>query len=388
MRLTVLGALLILTASLPVELLAARTTEKEDPTVRDTVLHFEPVQIAGPFEFPWSIAFLPDGSMLVTERAGRLQLVAPGAAAREVTGVPAVLYQGTAGLLDVAVDPSFAKNGVIYLSYVHGTEASSTLRVLKAKLNSSRKALVKGRVIFESTAAPAVEQYGGRMVVTPDGYLFLTIGDRWEAERAQDLSDHAGSIIRIRTDGSIPTDNPFVSVAGAKPEIWTYGHRNPQGLAFDPRTGQLWSHEHGPLGGDELNLILPGRNYGWPVITHGLDYSGEPMGEGATKEGMEQPVHHWVPGIAPSGLALEEAGGSTIFWIGALAGQSLIRLEMRGDRLLGEQRLLQDVLGRIRDVRMGPDGFLYVLTDDPEGALYRLDPVIEQAGRASNRNGL
>jgi glucose/arabinose dehydrogenase len=285
MRPSILGALLILSTLFPLDRLAARTTEREDPAVQEVVLDFEPVQIAGPFEFPWSIAFLPDGSMLVTERAGRLQLVAPGAAAREVMGVPPVLYQGTAGLLDVVIDPGFAKNGIVYLSYVHGTKASSTLRVLKVKLNGPRKALVKGTVIFESTPAPKTEHYGGRMVVTDEGYLFLTLGDRWDAERAQDLSDHAGSIIRIRTDGSIPGDNPFVSVAGAKPEIWSYGHRNPQGLALDPRTGRLWSHEHGPLGGDELNLILPGRNYGWPVITYGLEYSGGADGGGGGQGG-------------------------------------------------------------------------------------------------------
>jgi glucose/arabinose dehydrogenase len=224
--------------------------------------------------------------------------------------------------------------------------------------------------------------YGGRLVVTKDGHLYLTVGDRWQHRHAQDLSNHEGKIVRIRTDGSIPSDNPFASVAGAKPEIWSYGHRNQLGLAQDG-TGRLWSHENGPRGGDEVNLILPGRNYGWPVISHGVHYSGEPVGEGTEKEGMEQPIHHWSPSIAPSGLALEGSGRRMIFWIGALAAQSLVRLEVEDGRVVGEQRLLEGVLGRIRDVRIGPDGILYVVTDDPEGALYRLDPVVEQARQRS-----
>jgi glucose/arabinose dehydrogenase len=255
---------------------------------------------------------------------------------------------------------------------------------MSAKLGRSGKKLVEQKVIFESTPATSTKQVGGRIAFM-DGHLFLTLGYRGQPERAQDLSHHAGSIIRIRTDGSVPQDNPFVSVPDARPEIWTYGHRNPQGLAFDTRTGQLWSHEHGPLGGDELNLIVAGRNYGWPVITHGLDYSGEPIGEGTAKEGMEQPVHYWTPGIAPSGLAVETVGGTTVFWIGALVGQSLVRLDMEDGRIVREERLLRNELGRIRDVRIGPDGLLYVITDDPEGTFYRLEPAVEQAWRGEHR---
>lgn len=342
------------------------------------------VPLAGPFEFPWSIGFLPDGTILVTERPGRLQLIRPGSQPREVAGVPPVLTGPYSGLLDVAVDPQFAENKLVYLSHAHGTDISATVRVVRARLDLQRKELVDQAVIFESTPAPLADQLGGRIAVTADGYLFLTLGDRWEEKRAQDLLDHAGKIIRIRTDGSVPPDNPFVSFPHARPEIWSYGHRNPQGLSFDVRNGLLWAHEHGPKGGDELNLILPGRNYGWPVISHGTHYSGEPVGEGHAKEGMEQPVHPWPDTVAPSGLAIDNAEGTTILWAGALAGQSLIKLEIEDGRLVREQRLLHEELGRIRDVRIGPDGLLYLITDHYEGALYRLDPDVEQAERAKD----
>lgn len=336
------------------------------------------VRIAGPFQYPWSFAFLPDGSVLLTERPGRLQLVAAGSTAREVSGLPQILSMDLGGLLDVAVDPGFSGNAVVYLSYVHGTDEASTVRVVRAKLDGQRVALTDLRVIFESSPPTAiVDQLGGRIVVTRDGHLYLTLGVRWKPVTAQDLSSHTGKIVRVRADGSVPTDNPFVSVPGARPEIWSYGHRNPQGLAYDSRTGRLWSHEHGSLGGDELNLILTGRNYGWPVITHSLDYSGQPMGAGTTREGMEQPVHHWTPAIAPSGLAVESIGVSTVLWIGALAGQSVIKLEVEDGRVVREQRLLADVLGRIRDVRIGLDGHLHIITDSPKGWLYRLETMVE-----------
>ncbi|WP_178133670.1 PQQ-dependent sugar dehydrogenase [Vineibacter terrae] len=373
-------AAFLICAAIPLGGSLARVTEEGVPAVPDVSPEFEAVPIAGPFEFPWSIAFLSDGSLLLTERRGRLQLLEPESNVREVAGVPAVLFGGQSGLLDVSVDPGFHDNGIVYLSYVHGTEASSTIRVLRAKLDEQRQRLRKKQVIFESSPpAPSNAQLGGRIAVTKDGYLFLTLGDRWEGERAQDLADHAGSIIRIRTDGSVPEDNPFVSVPGARPEIWSYGHRNPQGLAYHAPSGQLWSHEHGPKGGDELNLIISRRNYGWPVITHGVGYDDEPIGEGTAKDGMEQPVHHWTPAIAPSGLALEGLDDVTGLWIGALAGQALVRLEIENGRITADQRLLQGELGRIRDVRIDAAGLVYFITDGPAGALYRLAPAAELA---------
>jgi len=387
--LLVLLAQLALCFSFPLAPAFARGTEQEEIVEPDEPARIAAVRVAGPFEFPWSIAFLPNGSVLLTERPGRLQLIVAGSVAREVSGLPPILSKDLGGLLEIAIDPGFSENGIVYLSYVHGTAMSSTVRVLRAKLDEQRLALLDQQVIFESfPPAQSGDQVGGRIVVTPDGYLYLTLGVRWRPVTAQDLSGHAGKIIRIRTDGSVPTDNPFVAVPGAKPEIWSYGHRNSQGLALDPRTGLLWSHEHGSLGGDELNLIVAGRNYGWPVITHSLDYSGKPMGVGTAKEGMEQPVHHWTPAIAPSGLAVETASAGTVLWLGALAGQSVIRLEVEDGRIVREQRLLKDELGRIRDVRFGSDGQLYVITDSPEGALYRLERAVEQGARRQDKNPL
>lgn len=342
-------------------------------------LRLPAVQIAGPFQYPWSIAFLPDHSILVTEKLGRLQLIRPGADPMSVTGLPAVLHKGHGGLLDVAVDPAYPENGILYLSYLHGSEELSSVRVLRARLDRSSNVLLDQQVIFESIPSASTEQLGGRIASTRDGHLFLTLGARWQAKRAQDLSDDAGKIIRIRTDGSVPEDNPFVAVSGVRPEIWSYGHRNPQGLAFDA-AGRLWSHEHGPLGGDELNLIHSGRNYGWPVITYGLTYSGDKIGEGTEKEGMEQPIRYWSPAIAPSGLAVQIAGATTLIWIGALADQSLVMLELVDDRIIRERRWLQKELGRIRDVRVGPDSSLYIIVDDAQGGLYRLLTRMEQAG--------
>lgn len=333
------------------------------------------VRVAGPFDSPWSMAFLPDSSFIVTERPGRLRHVLPGGESHSVSGIPPVLYAGHGGLLDVALDPGFAANGLVYLSYLHGDETASTIRVLRARFDVPNETLTEEQILFESSPPSAnPELLGGRLALSGDGFLFLSLGDRWDRDRAQDLSDDAGSIVRIRTDGSIPEDNPFRFVPGARPEIWSYGHRNPEGLAFDPTTGHLWSHEHGPQGGDELNLILPGHNYGWPVATYGVDYSGRPIGLGPVQPGMESPVHYWVPlSIAPSGLALQNDGPNTVMWIGTLSGEMLVRLTLAGDCVASEQHLLEHQLGRIRDVRVNPSGVLYALTDGTEGTLYRLD---------------
>jgi aldose sugar dehydrogenase len=333
------------------------------------------VRTAGPFEFPWSIGLLPDGSFLVTERPGRLQHVRPDASTIEVSGVPNVLFFGHGGLLDLAVDPEFEDTHLIYLSYLEGNEVASTIRVLRAKFDEDSDALTDEQVIFVSSPGPRTIQIGGRLALTGDGYLFISLGDRFEGSRAQDLSDTAGSIVRIKTDGSVPEDNPFVSEPGTRPEIWSYGHRNPQGLAFDRATGQLWEDEHGPQGGDEINLIVRGGNYGWPIATYGVDYEGHPIAVNSEQRGTELPVHYWVPlSIAPSSLAMETQPATTEIWIGALAGEMVVQLTLADNCVLSEQRFLRrHQLGRIRDVRLDANGVLYVLTEGGEGMLYRVE---------------
>jgi aldose sugar dehydrogenase len=341
------------------------------------------VAVASGLEHPWGLAFLPDGRMLVTERPGRLRIVSPsGALSAPVTGVPAVFAQGQGGLLDVALDPDYETGGWIYLSYAEdrggGTNATT---VMRAKLAGT--ALEDAQVIFRQQ--PAVESpahFGGRLVFGRDGRLFVTLGERSARhfiERAQSLDDHFGKIVRIERDGGIPTDNPFVGRADARPEIWSYGHRNPQGAALHPVTGELWSTEHGPKGGDELNIVRAARNYGWPVITYGTAYSGETIGIGTHREGMEQPIHYWVPSIATSGLAFYTSdripGWAGSVFVGGLAGRVLARLELDGERVQREERLLEGLRERIRDVRQGPDGFLYLLTDSPQGRLLRVEPA-------------
>ena len=331
-------------------------------------------RIAGPFDSPRSVGFLPDGWFLVAEKQGRLLLVRPDGEDIPISGTPDVLTDGHGGLIDVAVDPNYSTNDTIYLSYLVGTMDASMVRVMKARLDDDNGALTDQQVLFESTPGPRTEQLGGRIALTPDGYLFLSLGDRWGGEVAQDLSKDEGTIIRIRTDGSIPGDNPFRWLAGARPEIWSYGHRNPQGLAFDEASGELWSDEHGPQGGDELNLILPGHDYGWPIITYGTDYSGRPIGNGIAQPGLEQPVHYWVPiSIAPSGLALEGDTTHRVVWISTLAAETLVRLRFGEGCSVSEDHFLEHRLGRLRDIRIDPSGDLYVLSDGPDGMLYRLD---------------
>ena len=332
------------------------------------------VRTAGPFEVPWSFARLPDGSFLVTERPGRLQHVRLNADTIAVQNIPHVLYKGHGGLLDVAVDPEFETSRLIFLSYLDGEETASTIRVLRATFDPDRDTLNDVEMIFEGSPGPKLDQIGGRLALTGDGYLFISLGDRWDGGRAQDLSDTAGSIVRIRIDGTVPEDNPFVAQPGARPEIWSYGHRNPQGLAYDRATGQLWSDEHGPQGGDELNLVQRGANYGWPMATFGTGYEGQPLGVNRHQPGTEPPVHYWVPlSIAPSSLSVETRPATTEIWIGALAGEMLVQLTLANNCVVREQRLLKKQLGRIRDVRVDPSGAVYVLTDGGEGMLYRIE---------------
>ncbi len=339
------------------------------------------VPVVGGLEHPWGMAFLPDGRVLVTERPGRLRIVnADGSLdPKPVEGLPPVAARGQGGLLDVALHPKFAENRLVYLSYNgpgpggHGTE------VARGKLEGHR--LENVQVIFRlEPKSGGGRHFGSRLVFDRQGLLYVTLGDRGDQDRAQKLDDLAGKIVRIRDDGSIPPGNPFVDRMGARPEIYSLGNRNVQGAALHPKTGELWVNEHGPQGGDEVNVIRAGSNYGWPVITYGVEYViGTRIGEGTAKPGMEQPLHQWTPSIAPSGMAFY-GGDKFPKWqgdafVGALKFQMLVRLRFDGEKLVQEERMLEGKLGRIRAVAQGPDGYLYLLTDSSDGQLVRLEPA-------------
>ncbi len=345
----------------------------------DKEIPYRPVKLVGGLENPWGMAFLPDGSVLVTERPGRLRLIKDGRLqAASISGLPPIVARGQGGLLDVALHPEFSKDPWVYLSYAAPGKGGMGTAVGRGRLKGGQ--LAQWQTLFSLEPKTAERQhFGSRLVFDANNHLFITLGDRAERDRAQDLADPAGSVLRLHDDGRIPADNPFASRKGARAEIYSYGHRNPQGMAIHPETGQLWLHEHGPQGGDEINIIRAGANYGWPVITHGREYvTGFRIGEGTHKQGMEQPLHYWVPSIAPSGMAFY-AGDRYPHWrgnlfVGALKEQMLVRLELAGNRVVREQRLYKGEIGRIRDVRNGSDGYLYLLTDDNPGALYRLEP--------------
>jgi len=333
-------------------------------------------------EHPWSLAFLPDGRLLVTERPGRLRMVeADFRLSPPLGGVPEVWARGQGGLLDVRLDPAFAENRLVYLSYAaEGPDGRAGTRIGRGRLEEGR--LSDFAPIFVSNARTSTGlHFGCRLLFDRNGFLFATLGERGVGRLAQDPGSHGGKTIRIRPDGSVPEDNPFVGRTGAMPEIWTLGHRNPQGMDLEPETGAVWIHEHGPQGGDEVNVLKKGANYGWPVVTFGREYgTGAPIGEGTRKEGMEDPLWVWVPvSIAPSGMAFCD-GKAFPDWrgdlfVGALRAQSLVHLSRRGTQILREERLIPGLIGRIRDVRMGPEGFLYLLTDHPDGGLYRIEPA-------------
>jgi len=331
---------------------------------------------------PWAIAFLPDGRMLVTERAGRLRLVAKGGTlSPPIAGLPEIYARGQGGLHDVIVDRDFAKNGTIYFCFAMPVSGGGQTALARARLVDGNPPRLDGvKVIFQQDGSPSSgNHFGCRIVQARDGNLFLTTGDHFRyRDDAQNLGNHLGKVIRVTTDGGVPPDNPFVKRAGAKPEIWSYGHRNMQGAALDPQSGKLWTHEHGARGGDEVNIPEAGKNYGWPVITLGIDYSGAKIGVGTHQAGMEQPVKSWVPSIAPSGMAFY-TGDLFPKWrgnllVGALAGQTLVRLDVNGEKVGAEERLLQNLRERIRDVRQGPDGALYIATDNSNGRILRVSP--------------
>lgn len=340
------------------------------------------VTVVSGLEHAWGVAFLPNDEMLITERPGRLRIVRGGTLdPNPVAGVPDVWANGQGGLLDVAIHPDFASNRWVYLTYSKpgdGNQATTALARGRLAADGSRLEGVEDLFVAEAWTGAGVH-FGSRLAFSPDGYLFMTVGDRGRMEAAQDRSNHQGTILRLNDDGTAPADNPFVGEAGVLPEIWAYGIRSPQGLAFHPETGELWETEHGPRGGDELNVIEPGRNYGWPVITYGINYNGEQIGDGITEApGMEQPVHYWVPSIATSGLTIYD-GDRFPAWrgsafTGGLAGTQLARVDLAGRSAEGVEVLLESRGERIRDVRTGPDGFIYLLTDSARGALLRLEP--------------
>ena len=367
-------------------LFAAAATTRAQPTAAPV----KAITVAQGLENPWAVAFLPEGRFLVTERPGRLRVVeADGRLNPPVAGLPPVAAGGQGGLLDVVLDSGFAANRTVYVCYAEpagdGTSGNSTA-LARARLSDDRTRLEDVRVIFSQRPKVASRLHFGCRIVEamkggrPDGTLFLALGERFSRmQDAQTLDNHHGKVVRVAKDGRVPPDNPFVGRPGALPEIWSYGHRNPQGATLGP-DGRLWMHEHGPQGGDEINRPEPGLNYGWPVITFGEQYGGGPIGAGITaKAGMEQPLHHWTPSIAPSGMAFLTSDRYGPAWrgslfVGSLKFQFLNRVELSGTRVVGEERLLSDLGERIRDVRQGPDGYLYVLTDNARGRLLRLAP--------------
>ncbi len=335
--------------------------------------------VADGLSYPWAIAFLPDGDMLVTERSGQLRRVTNGKLQQQAIGpLPAVYVAGQGGLLDIILDPEFNTNHRLYLSFSSGTKAANYTRVISARLDENR--LEDINTIF--TASPSKDtphHFGGRLALMPDQTLLITVGEGFNfREQAQFLDNHFGKLIRINKDGSVPSDNPFIDRGDALPEIWTYGHRNPQGLLVSI-DGTVWLHEHGPRGGDELNLIKPGKNYGWPAITHGMDYSGAYVSPFTEASGMEQPVVYWLPSIAPAGFC-EYLGDVFPDWQGnlfvaALAEKSVRRLVMKNGRVQSQAIMFTEIEQRIREIQVGPDGYLYLLTDSDAGQILKVLPA-------------
>jgi len=374
--LATLCAGVLISATVPVLAAPAQTMKSEDGTLEVTPI------VTG-LEHPWALAFLPDRKgMLVTERPGNLRLVtAEGKLSAPLNGVPTVWAKGQGGLLDVALSPDFKQDRMVYLSYAEGGGQGDKAgtAVGRGRLSDDMTALKDFQVILRQEPKLSVgNHFGSRLVFDRDGYLFVTLGENNDRPTAQDLDKLQGKVVRIYPDGTVPKDNPFVGQANVRPEIWSYGQRNPQGAALNPWNGTLWENEHGPLGGDEVNIIERGKNYGWPLATHGINYSGQPIPEakGETAEGTVAPNHVWEKSPGLSGMAFYDADRFKAWqrnvFIGALISQELIRLEFDGDKVIHEERLLGDLKKRIRDVRQGPDGYLYVLTDEENGGVYKV----------------
>lgn len=363
---------------------AAKPAPAQPPAARALSSALGNIQVsvlAQGLDHPWGLALLPEGGFLVTERSGQLRRVgADGAISAPLAGVPKVFAEGQGGLLDVVLAPDFATSQRIYLSYAEpGDNGTAGTAVATATLGAD--ALTEVKVIYRQE--PKLEgpnHFGSRLAFDGQGHVFISQGERNHRPTSQELGKLQGKLVRLNLDGSVPQDNPFIGQADARPEIWSYGHRNMQGLAIDPRTGKLWESEHGPRGGDEINLPQPGRNYGWPIITHGINYSGLPIPEaqGREKAGLEQPYHVWEksPGLSGMAFYTGHAGSpwNDSLFLGSLAERNLIRLSLKGDAIVSEERLLNEIGERVRDVRVGPDGSVYVLTDENDGKLLRLTP--------------
>ncbi len=357
---------------------------EDNPNVTSQQADFRVVTVAEELEHPWSLAFLSGGDYLVSERRGRLWRIEPNGRKIEITGIPDVYHHGQGGLLDIALEPDFRDGGWLYFSYAASSAEDEDLantEVARAKLNLGQNRLSKMEVIFR--AEPKVEggnHWGSRLLFAPDGALHITLGERFDyKEEAQNPSNHLGTTIRIMPDGSVPEDNPFADGQDGDPKVFTYGNRNVQGIALHPITGEIWIHEHGPKGGDEINILRSGANYGWPEVTFGISYWGLEISDKTSAPGMEDPVLQWTPSIAPSGMAFYTGdkfpGWKDDLFVGALAHKHLRRLELDGQTVTGQEKLLKDRGERLRDVRQGPDGYLYLLTDASDGRLLRLEPL-------------
>jgi glucose/arabinose dehydrogenase len=359
--------------------LAAPAVARAQEALKSAKASYRLVTLSKDLEQPWSLAFLPDGRILITERPGRLRVFANGKLERRsLSGAPRVYARGQGGLLDICLHPNFAKNRVLYLSHAAEGEGGAATVVTRAELGDG--GLRGATPVFDAqTRSSGGLHFGSRIAFDRAGLMYVTTGERYQMRRAQELGDLGGKVVRLKDDGSVPPDNPFVGRPGARPEIFTWGHRNPQGLAVHPDTGRLWLAEHGPRGGDELNLLKAGANYGWPLATHGIDYSGAIISPNKSLPGMEDPVRVWVPSISPCGLCFYTGdrfpGWKGSLFTGALSNSALFRIELDGERYRSEERLLVDRLPYIRDVRQGPDGFLYLVTHSDDGGLFRLEPV-------------
>ena len=372
-------------AAATVAMMASVDAQSIDRTFQTEKARVRVTTFASGLRHPWGLAFLPDGQMLVTERGGTLRLVSRnGTLSEPLAGVPKVDARGQGGLLDVALDPDFTSNRLVYISYSEPGPGGNSTAVARGALSENGRSLENVQVIFsQKPKVDSTLHFGNRLVFDGQGHLFVTLGERSEEEfrvQAQQLNSHLGKVVRINLDGSVPPDNPFVNQPNALPEIWSYGHRNPQGAALHPETGVLWLNEHGPRGGDEVNVVQPGKNYGWPVVSHGVNYSGTPVGTGKkSAPGMEDPIHVWTPVIAASGMAfytgdlIPEWRGS--LFNGGLVTNNVVRLELDGTRVTHEERLFDGLGQRIRHVKQGPEGALYLLTDEPDGVILRVAPA-------------